>query len=127
MDDSVSACYLWSVQVILLAVETFRKMYCTDVMATIDENGTDMHDDQGDESNFEQLMVSMLDERDKLMESLRETQETVALTKAKLSEANSEKDGLMRRLEIILAEVSFIDSFLVVLFTTECIPFQTIE
>ena len=80
-------------------------MYCTDVMATIHENSTDMNDDQADEGNFEQLMVNMLDERDKLMESLRETQETVALTKAKLSEANSEKEGLVRRLEIILAEV----------------------
>ncbi|XP_028411399.1 liprin-alpha-1-like isoform X2 [Dendronephthya gigantea] len=79
-------------------------MYCTDVMATIHENSTDMNDDQADEGNFEQLMVNMLDERDKLMESLRETQETVALTKAKLSESNSEKEGLMRRLEIILAE-----------------------
>lgn len=83
-------------------------MYCTDVMATIDENGIDMHDEHGDESNFEQLMVNMLDERDKLMESLRETQETVALTKAKLGESNSEKEGLMRRLEIILAEVEFL-------------------
>lgn len=80
-------------------------MYCTDVMATIHENSADMNDDQADEGNFEQLMVNMLDERDKLMESLRETQETVALTKAKLSESNSEKEGLMRRLEIILAEV----------------------
>ena len=50
-------------------------------------------------------MVNMLDERDKLMESLRETQEAVAVTKAKLGESNSEKEGLMRRLEIILAEV----------------------
>ncbi|CAB3979092.1 liprin-alpha-1 isoform X4 [Paramuricea clavata] len=79
-------------------------MYCADVMATIHENSTDLHDDQADEGNFEQLMVNMLDERDKLMESLRETQETVALTKAKLNESNSEKEGLMRRLEIILAE-----------------------
>lgn len=80
-------------------------MYCADVMATIHENSTDLHDDQADEGNFEQLMVNMLDERDKLMESLRETQETVALTKAKLNEANSEKEGLVHRLEIILAEV----------------------
>ena len=76
-------------------------------MATIHENSTDLHDDQVDEGNFEQLMVNMLDERDKLMESLRETQETVALTKAKLNESNSEKEGLTRRLEIILAEVYF--------------------
>lgn len=81
-------------------------MYCTDVMSTIHEDSTVMGDEHVDEGNFEQLMVNMLDERDKLMESLRETQETVALTKAKLNEANSEKDGLIRRLEIILAEVS---------------------
>uniref|UniRef100_A0A8C6SDY3 Uncharacterized protein n=1 Tax=Neogobius melanostomus TaxID=47308 RepID=A0A8C6SDY3_9GOBI len=31
------------------------------------------------EANFEQLMVNMLDERDKLLESLRETQETDVL------------------------------------------------
>ena len=48
----------------------------------------------GDDANFEQLMVNMLDERDKLMETLRETQETLAITSVKLQEAERERDAL---------------------------------
>ena len=52
-------------------------MMC-DVMPTISEDSISQRSGQftGDEANFEQLMVNMLDERDKLMETLRETQES---------------------------------------------------
>ena len=32
-------------------------MYCTDVIATINENVIDMHYEHGDESNFEQSII----------------------------------------------------------------------
>ena len=45
-------------------------MMC-DVMPTISEDSISQRSSQfGDDANFEQLMVSMLDERDKLVDSL---------------------------------------------------------
>ena len=35
----------------------FEKCIALYVMATIDENNIDMHDEHGDESNFEQLII----------------------------------------------------------------------
>ncbi|UXI16700.1 uncharacterized protein NH340_JMT02643 [Sarcoptes scabiei] len=79
-------------------------MMC-DVMPTISEDGISQRTNQfgsnsgnGDEANFEQLMVNMLDERDKLMESLRETQEELAELKTKLAEIEKERDSLQRQL-----------------------------
>ncbi|XP_054997598.1 liprin-alpha-1 isoform X8 [Sorex araneus] len=50
------------------------------------------------DSQFEQLMVSMLDERDRILDTLRETQETLALTQGKLHEVGHERDSLQRQL-----------------------------
>ncbi|XP_055987617.1 liprin-alpha-1 [Sorex fumeus] len=50
------------------------------------------------DSQFEQLMVSMLDERDRILDTLRETQETLALTQGKLQEVGHERDSLQRQL-----------------------------
>ena len=76
-----------------------------DVMPTISEDGISQRSSQfgsgsgaGDEANFEQLMVNMLDERDKLMESLRETQEELNEIKTKLTEVEKERDSLQRQL-----------------------------
>lgn len=76
-----------------------------DVMPTISEDGISQRSGQfgsnsgaGDEANFEQLMVNMLDERDKLMESLRETQEDLNENKSKLAEVEKERDSLQRQL-----------------------------
>ncbi|ESO10659.1 hypothetical protein HELRODRAFT_190127 [Helobdella robusta] len=76
-------------------------MMC-DVMPTINEDGSNDRDSNysGDESNFEQLMVNMLDERDKLMETLRETQETLNTTRAKLQEAELDRDAFQKQLSI---------------------------
>uniref|UniRef100_A0A672MWB6 Liprin-alpha-2-like n=1 Tax=Sinocyclocheilus grahami TaxID=75366 RepID=A0A672MWB6_SINGR len=85
-------------------------MMC-EVMPTINEgdsvssqrgsqNGTDA------ESNFEQLMVNMLDERDKLLESLRETQETLIQSQTKLQDVLHERDVLQRQLNSALPQVN---------------------
>uniref|UniRef100_A0A8C2U1N9 PTPRF interacting protein alpha 1 n=1 Tax=Coturnix japonica TaxID=93934 RepID=A0A8C2U1N9_COTJA len=56
------------------------------------------------DSHFEQLMVSMLEERDRLLETLRETQETLALTQGKLHEVGHERDSLQRQLNTALPQ-----------------------
>ena len=75
-------------------------MMC-DVMPTISEDGSNDRDSQysGDDANFEQLMVNMLDERDKLMETLRENQENLAATQSKLQEIERERDALQKQLQ----------------------------
>ncbi|KAL3841765.1 hypothetical protein ACJMK2_019867 [Sinanodonta woodiana] len=75
-------------------------MMC-DVMPTISEDGSTDRESQesGDDTNFEQLMVNMLDERDKLMETVRETQDALTLTQAKLQEIEKEKEALQRQLQ----------------------------
>lgn len=76
-----------------------------DIMPTISEDPPEIYYGQNEETNFEQLMVNMLDERDKLMETLRETQDSLSLTRAKLTDCQKEKDNLMEHLENILSQV----------------------
>lgn len=82
-------------------------MMC-DVMPTISEDSISQRSGQfsGDEANFEQLMVNMLDERDKLMDTLRETQETLADTQSKLTDIEKERDSLQRQLQANLPQVN---------------------
>ncbi|XP_030056607.1 liprin-alpha-1 isoform X7 [Microcaecilia unicolor] len=56
------------------------------------------------DSHFEQLMVSMLEERDRLLDTLRETQETLALSQGKLQEVSHERDSLQRQLNTALPQ-----------------------
>ncbi|XP_030748927.1 liprin-alpha-1 isoform X6 [Sitophilus oryzae] len=74
-------------------------MMC-DVMPTISEDSISQRSSQfsGEEANFEQLMVSMLDERDKLMDSLRESQDRLGDTEMKLAEVEKERDSLQRQI-----------------------------
>ncbi|CAH1176338.1 unnamed protein product [Phaedon cochleariae] len=74
-------------------------MMC-DVMPTISEDSISQRSSQfsGEDANFEQLMVSMLDERDKLMDSLRETQERLGETEIKLQDVEKERDSLHRQI-----------------------------
>lgn len=58
-----------------------------------------------EDANFEQLMVTMLDERDKLMDSLRENQERLTDTEMKLTDAQKERDSLSRQLSASLPQV----------------------
>uniref|UniRef100_A0A3P8VHX8 PTPRF interacting protein alpha 1 n=1 Tax=Cynoglossus semilaevis TaxID=244447 RepID=A0A3P8VHX8_CYNSE len=57
------------------------------------------------EGHFESLMVSMLEERDRLLETLRETQENLGLTQGKLHEVSHERDSLQRQLNTALPQV----------------------
>ena len=61
--------------------------------------------DEGD-SNFEQLMVSMLEERDKLQENLRDTQDLLQNTIARLRDVEKEKNILQSQLEKTMPLVS---------------------
>lgn len=79
-------------------------MMC-DIMPTISEDPPEIQFGQNEDTNFEQLMVNMLDERDKLMETLRETQDTLALTRSKLNDSHKEREAMMAHLETVLSEV----------------------
>uniref|UniRef100_A0AAY4E010 SAM domain-containing protein n=1 Tax=Denticeps clupeoides TaxID=299321 RepID=A0AAY4E010_9TELE len=84
-------------------------MMC-EVMPTISEGdsvGAQRGSQNGSEpdANFEQLMVNMLDERDKLLESLRETQETLVQAQGRLQDALHERDALQRQLNSALPQV----------------------
>ncbi|XP_036440944.1 liprin-alpha-1 isoform X16 [Colossoma macropomum] len=56
------------------------------------------------EGHFESLMVSMLEERDRLLDTLRETQENLGLTQSKLHEVMHERDSLQRQLNTALPQ-----------------------
>ncbi|XP_040841173.1 liprin-alpha-4 isoform X12 [Ochotona curzoniae] len=76
-----------------------------EVMPTINE-GDPLGPPHGAEAdaNFEQLMVNMLDERERLLESLRESQETLAATQGRLQDALHERDQLQRHLNSALPQ-----------------------
>uniref|UniRef100_A0A670XYT0 PTPRF interacting protein alpha 4 n=1 Tax=Pseudonaja textilis TaxID=8673 RepID=A0A670XYT0_PSETE len=76
-----------------------------EVMPTISE-GDPLGPQPGSDSdaNFEQLMVNMLDERDKLLETLRETRETLSVTQGRLQETFHERDQLQRQLNSALPQ-----------------------
>lgn len=80
-------------------------MMC-EVMPTISE-GDPLGPPQGSEADadFEQLMVNMLDERDKLLDTLRETRETLSVTQSRLQETLRERDQLQRQLNSALPQV----------------------
>ncbi|CAL8352515.1 unnamed protein product [Merluccius merluccius] len=56
------------------------------------------------EGHFESLMVSMLEERDRLLDTLRESQENLGLTQGKLHEVSHERDSLQRQLNTALPQ-----------------------
>lgn len=84
-------------------------MMC-DVMPTISEDSLSQRSSQfgGDDANFEQLMVSMLDERDKLVDSLKNEQEKTSELEAKLKEVEKERGSLQRQLNQNLPQVRII-------------------
>lgn len=57
------------------------------------------------DSHFEQLMVNMLDERDRLLDTLRETQESLALAQQHLQDVMYDRDSLQRQLSSALPQV----------------------
>lgn len=66
----------------------------------------------GEDGNFEQLMVQMLDERDKMMESMREHQERLQEMEARLAEVEKERDALNRQLNANIPQVKLAYHFL---------------
>ena len=78
-----------------------------DVMPTISEDSISQRSSQfGDDANFEQFMVSMLDERDKLVDSLKNEQEKTGDLEGKVKDLEKERDSLQRQLNQNLPQVS---------------------
>lgn len=94
-------------------------MMC-DVMPTIAEDSISQRSSQfsGEDANFEQLMVSMLDERDKLMDSLRETQERLSDAEGRIQDVEKERDALNRQINANVPQVRFIDFIYIILIIT---------
>ena len=89
-----------------------------DVMPTISEDSISQRSSQfGDDANFEQLMVSMLDERDKLVDSLQNEQEKTGVLEGKVKDLEKERDSLQRQLNQNLPQVEI---YLVYQYTCPC-------
>lgn len=90
-------------------------MMC-EVMPTINEDtpmsqrGSQSSGSDSD-SHFEQLMVNMLDERDRLLDTLRETQESLSLAQQRLQDVIYDRDSLQRQLNSALPQVCFLVAF----------------
>uniref|UniRef100_A0A8C3NHC8 PTPRF interacting protein alpha 2 n=2 Tax=Geospiza parvula TaxID=87175 RepID=A0A8C3NHC8_GEOPR len=86
------------------------EMMC-EVMPTINEDtpmsqrGSQSSGSDSD-SHFEQLMVNMLDERDRLLDTLRETQESLSLAQQRLQDVIYDRDSLQRQLNSALPQMT---------------------
>ncbi|KHN88296.1 Liprin-alpha [Toxocara canis] len=90
-------------------------MMC-DVMPTISEDGVDHPQgsvDGGemgsDQNRIEQLMVNMLDERDKLLEQLQEAQRRIDDLTQHLKDAERDKESLRRQFDLQTQHLPAVD------------------
>ncbi|THD22928.1 Liprin-alpha-2 [Fasciola hepatica] len=80
-----------------------------DVMPTIAEDGNSSDRDRdsqasGEGTNVEDMLLSILDERDRLMENLHDAQDQLVYTQTRLTETERERDALNRQLSEKLPE-----------------------
>ncbi|CAL8106434.1 unnamed protein product [Calicophoron daubneyi] len=80
-----------------------------DVMPTISEDGNSSQGDRdsqasGEGTNVEDMLLSILDERDRLMENLHDAQDQLVYTQNRLTETERERDALNRQLSEKLPE-----------------------
>nr|XP_032804768.1 liprin-alpha-2 isoform X8 [Petromyzon marinus] len=78
-------------------------MMC-EVMPTISEDAASSTRTSQDDASFERLMVGMLDERDRLLDALRDAQETIAHTQSRLHDVCHDRDSLQRQLNSALPQ-----------------------
>ncbi|GMT06899.1 hypothetical protein PENTCL1PPCAC_29073 [Pristionchus entomophagus] len=78
-----------------------------DVMPTISEDSVDnssarivSDEHRGDQANIEELMMNMLEDRDKLQEQLEQSKKAIDDAVQKQKEAERERDSLIRQLEM---------------------------
>ncbi len=80
----------------------------------------DEEEGEDDGSKLEQLMISMLEERDKLMDNLKESQESYKEATKQLADVQADNKILMRQLQALMPEASVMSH---VLYMTQCVCF----
>ena len=81
-------------------------MMC-DIMPTISEDGITDNElsYSSEDANLEQLMVKMLDERDRLMDTLTQTKDALNNSVSKCEEFERERDLLQKQLQASTSQV----------------------
>ena len=83
---------------------TMWNMMC-DVMPTISEDSLPQRHYTGEEANFERIMITILDERDRQNDQIRLLQEKLQELSSKLNDAEKEKESLTKQLNANLPQV----------------------